>query len=135
MPIYEAAETDFELVPEGTIVHAVVKAIELKSWDWGDRLNWKFEITDGEYKGMLINDGTSPKLSIDPPSKLYKWATALLGRTLDVGERLDTDDLIGLRCRIVVGHKPDKNNPDTIWLRADEVFPASGAGSAEDVFG
>lgn len=141
MPIVEATESEFELIPEGTIVAARVKEIsDVKEIEGGrrgtfEKIDWKFEVTDGEYKGMFVNDGTTPKFSVDPPSKLYEWATALLGRTFDVGERLDTDDLLGLACRIEVGHRPDANDPKRIWMRVETLMPARGVGSAEDVFG
>ena len=142
MPVVEATESDFELIPEGTIVHARVKFISEILTLQGPRgdfekLDWKFEITEGEFKGITVNDGTSPKFSIDGPSKLYEWASILLGRTFDLGERIDTDDLVGLSCRIEIGHKPGKDDPEKVWLRVETLMPASGAGSgsAEDVFG
>lgn len=142
MPVVEASESEFELIPEGTIVHAKVLEIsDVQEYDGPrgtfEKINWKFEVTEGEYKGFFILDGTSPKFSIDPPSKLYEWANALLGRTFDVGERLDTDDLLNLPCRIEVGYKPDRKDPDRMWMRVETLLPATGtgAGSAEDVFG
>jgi hypothetical protein len=137
MPVYEATESDFELIPEGAVVPCKVIEIELKQLDFGPRLNWKFEITDGEHQGFKINDGTSPKFSVDPPSKLYEWACMLLGRTFEVGDNLDTDDLIGLPCRVEVGHKPDREDPKKMWMRAETVMPprSASASSAEDVFG
>lgn len=141
MATVEATESEFEMVPEGDIVKAKVKSIEGPvTIQWGDksfeRFNWKFEITEGEYKGFHINDGTSPKFSVDPPSKLYEWACMLLGRTFEVGETFDTDDLVGLPCRIEVGYKPDKEDPNKFWMRVETLMPATGStASAEDVFG
>ena len=141
MPVVEAIESEFEMIPEGTIVHARVSEIsDVKEIQGGrtgtfEKIDWKFEVTDGEYKGMFVNDGTTPKFSVDPPSKLYEWATTLLGRTFDVGERLDTDDLLGLPCRIEVSHKADNNDPPRMWMRVETLMPPRGAGSAEDVFG
>lgn len=135
MPVIEATESDFEIIPEGEIVVAKVMEIEEKEFDWGKRLNWRFLVTEGEHQGLNINDGTSPKFSIDPASKLYEWACALLGRTFELGDKIDTDDLIGLPCRIEVGHKPDKTDPAKMWMRVDTLMPHRGSSSAESVFG
>jgi hypothetical protein len=137
MPVYEATESEFELIPEGTVVVAKVKDIEYKELSFGPRLNWKFEVIEGEHKGWTLNDGTSPKFSIDPPSKMYEWAVQLLGRTFEVGETIDTDDLIDLPCRIEVGHKPDREDPKKMWMRVETMLPPRGAATtkAEDVFG
>ncbi len=137
MPVYEATESDFELIPEGTVVAAVVKEIEHKELSFGPRLNWKFDVTEGEYKGWTVNDGTSPKFSIDPPSKMYEWAVQLLQRTFEVGDTIDTDDLIGLPCRIEIGHKPDREDPNKFWMRVETLLPPRGAATAnaEAVFG
>jgi hypothetical protein len=92
-----AEESSFEMIPEGEIVAAKVVGIEGKTFDWGDRLNWKFEVTEkGVWEGYKINGSTSRKFTIDPSSKFYEWSVELLGRTFDVGESVETDDLIGL---------------------------------------
>lgn len=135
MPVIEATESEFEIIAEGEIVSAKVVEIEAKELEFGVRLNWRFLVTDGEHAGLHINDGTSPKFSIDPPSKLYEWACALLGRTFELGDKIDTDDLIGLPCRIEVGHKPDKKDPTKMWMRIDTLMPHRGSSSAEAVFG
>lgn len=137
MATYKATESDFVLIPEGTVVVAMVKEIEEKELSFGPRLNWKFEVTEGEYKGWTINDGTSPKFSIDPPSKMYEWTVQLLQRTFEVGDPMNTDDLIGLPCRIEIGHKPDKDDPQKSWMRVETLLPPRGVASAtaEEVFG
>jgi hypothetical protein len=126
------------MIPEGTIIAAKVVEIEEKNLDFGDRLNWKFEITEsGPFQEYKINGSTSKKFTIDPPSKFYEWATQLLGRTFDIGESVDTDDLIGLPCRIEIEHKPDKEDPNRFWMRVASVIgPRSGeTKTAEEVFG
>lgn len=136
MPVLHAEESSFEMIPEGTIVAAKVESIEMKTLDFGDRLNWKFEILEPQWEGYKVNGSTSLKFTIDPPSKFYEWAVQLLGRTFELGESVDTDDLIGLPCRIEIEHKPDAQDPERMWMRAGTVIaPRQNTKTAEDVFG
>ena len=134
-----AEESTFEMIPEGDIVAAKVVDIEKKTFDWGDRLNWKFEVNEPgeEWHEYNINGSTSLKFTIDPPSKFYEWSVELLGRTFDVGESVETDDLIGLACRIEIEYQADKDDPKKLWMRAGTVIRARGASgvTSEDVFG
>ncbi len=133
-----AEESSFEMIPEGEIVAAKVVGIEGKSFDWGERLNWKFEVTEkGTWEGYKINGSTSLKFTIDPPSKFYEWSVELLGRTFDVGESVETDDLIGLACRIEIEWQEDKDDEKKHWMRASTLIRARGTSgvTSEDVFG
>ncbi len=133
-----AEESSFEMIPEGEIVAAKVVGIEGKSFDWGDRLNWKFEVTEkGNWDGYKINGSTSLKFTIDPPSKFYEWSVELLGRTFEVGESVETDDLIGLPCRIEIEWQEDKDDEKKHWMRAYSLIRARGTSgvTSEDVFG
>lgn len=138
MPVMKAEESSFEMIPEGTIIAAKVSEIEQTTLDFGDRLNWKFEVTEaGPFQEYKINGSTSLKFTVDPASKFYEWACQLLGRTFDVGEAVDTDDLIGLSCRIEIEHQPDRQDPKRSWMRAATVIAprSGGTKTAEDVFG
>lgn len=133
-----AEESSFEMIPEGEIVAAKVVEIEGKTFDWGERLNWKFEVTEkGTWEGYKINGSTSRKFTIDPPSKFYEWSVELLGRTFEVGDSVETDDLTGLPCRIEIEWQPDKDDEKKHWMRASTVIRARGSSgvTSEDVFG
>ncbi len=133
-----AEESSFEMIPEGEIVAAKVSAIEEKSFDWGERLNWQFEVTEkGTWDGYKINGSTSRKFTIDPPSKFYEWSVELLGRTFDIGEWVETEDLIGLPCRIEIEWQQDKEDDAKFWMRASTLIRARGSSgvTSEDVFG
>lgn len=133
-----AEESSFEMIPEGEIVAAKVVGIEGKSFDWGERLNWKFEVTEeGTWEGYKINGSTSLKFTIDPPSKFYEWSVELLGRTFEIGESVETDDLIGLPCRIEIEWQEDKDDEKKHWMRAYSIIRARGSSgvTSEDVFG
>lgn len=137
MPRMTAEESSFEMIPEGQIVAAKVLEIEQKTLDFGDRLNWKFLVTEAQWDEYKINGSTSMKFTIDPPSKFYEWSVQLLGRTFEVGESIDTDDLLGLPCRLEIEHKPDKDDPEKFWMRVATVIGPRGsaAPTSEDVFG
>ena len=140
MPTYETKESSN--IPEGEIVAAKVSKIEEKpEWEF-PALAFQFEVTEGEWEGWNINDNASPKFTISPPSKLYQWAIVLLNRTFEVGESFNTDDLLGMPCRIEIGWKPDKEldedgNPARYWMRVETMLPPRGAvaASAGEVFG
>lgn len=136
MPVLQAEESSFDLIPEGQIVSAKVLEIVAKTLDFGDRLNWKFEVLESPWEGYKVNGSTSLKFTIDPPSKFYEWSVQLLGRTFDIGDSVDTDDLIDLPCRIEIEHQPDKENPERMWLRVASVIgPRGSSTTAESVFG
>lgn len=139
MPVVTGEEgTPFVIVPEGMFVNAKVVSIEENEFVYGEKtinnLKWKFEITEsGPFEGYFVWDQTSPKFTIDPASKLYEWATAILGRTFDIGEQFDTDHLINQKCKIMVGHKkPDADGK--VWMKVDEVMGRTGP-NADTVFG
>jgi hypothetical protein len=136
MPVYEASESDFELIPEGEIVSAKVKEIKAEILEFGPRLNWAFEVTETPWEGVRILDSSSQKFTIDPPSKFYEWSCQLLGRTFEVGDPIDTEDLIGLPCRVEIAHKPAKDDPSRVWLRVGSLIaPRGQTKTAEEVFG
>lgn len=132
-----ATESDFEIIPEGSIVAARVKSIEEQVLEFGPRFNWKFEVTEaGPYQGYTVNANSSQKFVLHENCKLMNWAIALLQRTFEEGEGLDTDDLIGLDCRILIEHQPDRDDPEKMWMRVADVMPPRGKSmAAEDVFG
>lgn len=136
MPEFTAEESSFEMIPEGEIVSAKVVEIRAEVLDFGPRLNWAFEVTESPWEGTRILGSSSQKFTIDPPSKFYEWACQLLGRTFEVGEGIDTDDLIGLPCRIEIEYKDDKEDPKRKWMRpATVIAPRGQTKTAEDVFG
>lgn len=136
MPEFTAEESSFEMIPEGEIVSAKVASIEAETMDFGPRLKWAFEVTQAPWEGIKILGGSSQKFTIDPPSKFYEWACQLLGRTFEVGDGINTDDLIGLPCRIEIEYKPDKDDPKRMWMRpATVIAPRGQTKTAEDVFG
>jgi hypothetical protein len=63
-------------------------------------LKWTFAVDDGSAEGVEMTAASSTRFG--PKSKARLWAEALLGRKLETGEQLDTDQLLPRDCIIVV---------------------------------
>lgn len=106
---------------------------------------WSFQVVGGEYEGLTVRGNTEPKITelLDQQGslKLAKpFIEALLNRTIELGEEIDTDDLIGLQCQGTVSHidpRPKKDGQGS-WFNVEieELYPASfGPGSPGAVTG
>jgi hypothetical protein len=122
-----------ELIAQNDVIEARLANVEVRSFEWTNRdtgkletvtkLRWDFVVIDeGPWKGKTIFGDTSTNFTNHPNCKAFNWVTSLTGRQYAEGEDLDTDDLLSLPCRIMIGHKPDKGG--NIWMRAKEVLPA-----------
>ena len=87
---------------------------------------WEFGITEGEYAGLSAWGDTEDRLTNHPDNKVRQWAETLRGREFDMGEGLDTDDLLGLPCTIVVDNTTytKKDGTDSYLCPVVDVFPA-----------
>lgn len=126
---------EFELIPENELVNARVADIREHNFQWEgetiEKLKWDFVVADGgEWDGKTVFGETSTTFTAHPNCKAYNWAVAITGKQYDSGEVLDTDDLIGMPCRILIGHKTDKQ--DRKWMRVREVLPARGGLGPQD---
>lgn len=131
--------TNADLIPEDTILTAKLLSIAPKDIAWtkdGERktatlLNWKFEITsNGEYQGKWVWGSTPSVMSMNANNRFRNWSEVLLGRPFAVGEALDTDDLLGLTADVMIGHRPDKKDPEKKYQEVSDLLPADG-----DAFG
>lgn len=86
---------------------------------------WEFEIVSGEYGGLRAWGDTDPKLTTHPDNLVRQWGEALRGRPFKLEEGIDTDDLLGLPCVIVVGNTTyTKKDGTTSYLTpVQEVYP------------
>lgn len=134
MPIIKLEESKgFDLLPEDTIIDVTISNIEVSVWtdpktqESRKNLNWTFTInTPGEWESKRIWGNTSMVFNTNPNCKLRNWSQSILNTELDVDYQLDTDDLIGRRVRLVVGHKDGKDrdgNPVKRQFAAD-LLPA-----------
>lgn len=88
---------------------------------------WEFQITDGDYAGLRAWGDTAPKLTNHPDNKVRQWAETLRGSEFELGEGLDTDDLLGLPCIITVENikEEKKGSPGEFFYKTPvaDVFP------------
>jgi hypothetical protein len=86
------------------------------------------------YIGRRVKGSIDARLSNHPKNQFRMWAEAMLDRQIPVGMVIDTDDLVGLSAEIVIGHRPDKKDPNKVWEEVAGVIPLSGAQSSEPPF-
>lgn len=123
-----ASGEDRQLIPDNTPFEAKVLSVEERdSYFWVDKddhsqgkqkeLNFKFSIIDpgGDNNNRWVWGSTSNYISTGTQNKLRRWVIAILDLdVLDEGFVLDTEDLVGRQCRIVVEQwVSDKIDPET----------------------
>ncbi len=121
-------------IPANTLCSAVLMEIKEDTVKYTDRktgepatfekLNWWFEIVDGEHAGRKVRGETDARVSNHPRNRVRAWAEVLLGRELPVGTAFDTDDLIGLPAQIRVDLRADRKDPDKMWEYVADLEPA-----------
>lgn len=123
---------EWEMIPDGEVVNAIFDGLTEDEFEWPkgsgeivENWKWTFVVTDEEWRGQKITGKTSTAFTAHPNCKAYNWVTAITGKSYGDGEMLDTDDLIGMPCRIVTKHsKPDKF--DRIWVNVGNVLKPKG---------
>lgn len=65
---------------------------------------WKFEVTEGPKAGQWAWADTEDRLTTREDNKVRKLGEALRREPYALGEGIDTDDLSGLECYIVVAN-------------------------------
>lgn len=97
MPILKP--TDYETIPAGVYPATLTGIEEFVDPQWGPKFRWKFEVR-GKKKTATVSQRTSQAFS--PKSNARKIVEGLLGRSLAKGESINTDDLIGTECQVIV---------------------------------
>lgn len=135
MAILKPSEGGGDLIDENEVVGVIVTAIDANTFTWeGDeveKLRWVFSVTDqGPWQGKDVQGDTSQKFTAHPNCKAYNWAAAIVGMQPSLDKDFDTDDLIGMPCRILIGHRADKQGG--MWMNVKEVMsPKAGAPAIE----
>ncbi len=130
---------DLELIPENDQVNAMLTSVELNEFTYeGEdikKMRWHFTVTDeGAWKGKDITGDTSLTFSAHPNCRAYSWAVAIAGRDYEVASEFDSDDLLGMRCRILIGHKTQKSS-GRVFMKVNDVMsprPVVAAGLSHD---
>jgi hypothetical protein len=119
---------------DGDIVTAEVVSIkseEKKSQRTGKpytRFNWVFAIQapDEEYDGQYVYGDTFATFSTRDDCDLRNWSQAIMNVEMPAGFELETDDLIGMQCRLLLGAREykDAKDRDKIANFVQDVFPS-----------
>lgn len=102
------------------IYPAVLVSIEPRESGGRSYLVWAFEIAS---RGGSIVVKTSSSTSFGVKSKARTWVEALLGRALQPGESVSTDDLLGARCLLVLGQR--QRDDGSVFNTIEQVLPAT----------
>lgn len=140
MPKSTVVEDSPYPIPEDTLVPLELIKCEAETVEYTKdgkqksfvKWDWTFRVHSGEYEGQEVRKGTEPKVTNASDSSFLPLARpvveALLGRSLDLGEDVDTDLLIGLKAQGSVKHLPPRprKNGDGFWFNVelDELYPA-----------
>ena len=93
---------------------------------------WEFLIPESEYAGLSVRGSSEPRITSNDQASgnlalARPWVEALLGRSLELGEEIDTDDLVGLSVQGTVRHLAprQKKEGEGFWFNVDieELFP------------
>jgi hypothetical protein len=141
----KATNTDKEFtpIPDGLVAEAEVMAIVVKPkmirGEEMERVEFAFKIVDGEFRNRRVWGDTSTAFVDHPECKLRAWTQEIMGVDLPKGFKLDTDALVGSRCRVRVDayeYEP-RNAPGTKKWGArvsDVIRSKSQLGLSEEPF-
>lgn len=140
MPSSQMSDEPQWKLPKETALPAVLNAVAEKVINFTDKKTgqpdsfvkweWEFKITDGEFAGLRAWGDTKDALTNHPDNKVRLWAEAIRGAEFDMGEGLDTDDLLGVPCLIEVDNTTyeKKGSGETVYLcPVLNVYPADAA--------
>lgn len=145
MPSSTMSNEDQYKLPKDTLLPAVLKSVEEKVINYVNKngkddsftkWTWEFEIVDGDYMGLHAWGDTEPRLTNHPDNKVRQWAETLRGAAFEMGEGLDTDDLLGLTCVIVVDNveHTKKNGEKSYLTPVIDVLPVDAYETGEAPF-
>lgn len=129
----ESSGADYELIPEGQVVPVRLENVEPHSFKVKDetvhKLNWFFTVVEqGDWYGKTLRGQTSQVFVVHPNCKAYNWAVAISGKRYAEGEELDTDDILGMPCQVIIKHR--EGGDDRVWMDVRDVLPPSRSGGA-----
>lgn len=99
-------------IPEDSILAARVTAVAQKKQPFKEddgsdvyKMEFSFVIEDpnSDFDGTRIWGTTPTRFNNHPDCKLFSWTQELLVTELSAGFNLDTENLVGQRCRAVIG--------------------------------
>lgn len=144
MPSTTMTEESEYPVPAGVPLPAILQAVTVRTINfkkkdqYGNKTNiddsfdkwvWEFKITDGEHAGKKVYGETEDRLTTRADNLVRIWTEQLLRTTIEVGQGLDTDTLIGLPCIVECRHDDPREKRDGTMFYpcpVSDVFPSSG---------
>jgi hypothetical protein len=92
------------------------------------KLDWKFRVVEGQFEDVELYGKTGAELSNHPDNDFRHYCEALLQvESLDVGQGVDTDDLLGLLAYAnVIGEPYTKNGQDRLAIKIGSLMPYDG---------
>lgn len=117
MPVYaEEATPEYPLIEEYTVLECEVESVVERDSMFKDddgnpkrTLMFTFKVIAGEHEGRKLFGDTPTAWYAKESCKLRQWAQPIMNREYSKGEPLDTDDLVGRRCRIAAGVRTKKS--------------------------
>ena len=138
MPSSTMTEEQQWKLPKDVPLQAQLLSVTEKEIKWKDKntgadksrvkWEWEFDIVEGEYAGLKAWGETEDRLTNHPDNLVRQWAETLRGAPFEMGEGIDTDDLLGLPCVIVVDNTTyvNKEGKTSYLTPVTDVFPADG---------
>jgi hypothetical protein len=97
MALFTAEE--YKPLPPGLYVGGLLD-IESRDSANGEYRRWSWEIQEGPHAGQKVYANTSTNFG--PQAKARQWVENVLGRELEAGEQIGTDDLVGGKHHLMV---------------------------------
>lgn len=146
MPKSEMTNEEKWKLPKETLLPAVLKSVDEQTIkfvnkktgkdDSFTKWTWEFEVIEGQYEGLRAWGDTEPRLTNHPENKVRQWGETLRGAEFEMGEGLDTDDLLGLTCCITVDNTEYEKKDGTVSYLCPvlDVFPPDALADNEPPF-
>jgi hypothetical protein len=90
---------NYEALPPGLYAGQLLD-IESRESTNGEYRRWGWEILEGPYAGRKVYANTSTNFG--PQAKARQWVENILGRELEAGEQVGTEDLVGGKHHLMV---------------------------------
>lgn len=94
----------FDLIPEGWYT-AKLLDVTPKPVGSGVKLKWKWEIVEGEFSTRWVWGECWDNLDQSDGCVWRRWHEALVERPVELGENIDTDDVINYMAQVRVSHR------------------------------
>lgn len=97
-------ERDTSQLPEGWYT-AKLLTVTPKQVGKGTKLKWKWEIVEGEFAEKWAWGECWDNLDQSESCTWRRWHEALVERPVDIGENIDTDDVLNMMAYVQITHR------------------------------